>query len=75
MVDFYLRWWSGHHCIYMGYEKVYRSMKLGLEGVDGKPTTAEAAAANPTITTVLALQGRWCDDAGCLRCVARRVLP
>ena len=31
MVDFYLRWWAGHHCIFMGYAKNLRGGQARLE--------------------------------------------
>ena len=77
MIDFYLRWWSGHHCIYMGYEKLFRSQRLAFERVgepDGPPPSAQLAADRPNATAILALTGAtWCgdktrgDDGACLR--------
>jgi len=32
MVDFYLRWWAGHHCIFMGYQKTYKASSPSLDG-------------------------------------------
>jgi hypothetical protein len=65
MIDFYLRWWAGHHCIYMGYEKLWRSVPFDLAGPG--PTSAAAVAASPNATAVVTLKGRWCGDDACLR--------
>ena len=51
MVDFYLRWWSGHHCIYGGYDKLYRSSNPRLEG----DMSAAANAARPNVTSLVSL--------------------
>ena len=72
MIDFYLRWWSGHHCIYMGYEKLFRSQRFAFERVGepgAQPPSAQLAADHPNATAVLTLKGAaWCgDDGTCLR--------
>ena len=71
MIDFYLRWWSGHHCIYMGYDKLFRSQRFTFERVgepDGPPPSAQLAADRPNATAILRLAATWCgDDGACLR--------
>lgn len=71
MVDFYLRWWTGHHCIYTGYDKLFRSQHFEFERVgepDGPPPSAQLAADRPNATAILRLGATWCgDDGACLR--------
>ena len=71
MVDFYLRWWTGHHCIYTGYDKLFRSQRFEFERVgepDGPPPSAQLAADRPNATAILRLGATWCgDDGACLR--------
>ena len=67
MVDFYLRWWAGHHCMFMGYTKLLKDDQPQLEVPARDPT---ANAANPNSTAVVALRKRsWCEPhaLGCLR--------
>lgn len=35
MVDFYLRWWAGHHCIFMGYVKMLKAARPRLVSILG----------------------------------------
>ena len=65
MVDFYMRWWAGHHCIYMGYEKLLRAVPFALEA----PATAALNAAQPNATAVIRFQGKQLCFGGddCLR--------
>ena len=53
MVDFYLRWWSGHHCIDSGFGKLYQGESPALDGGQ----SADAAAALPN-AAVYATFGR-----------------
>ena len=63
MIDFYLRWWAGHHCIFMGYEKLFRTAPLELEA----PATAALNAEQPNATAVIRLKGKLCTGGDCLR--------
>lgn len=66
MVDFYLRWWAGHHCIFMGYVKMIRNGHARLEG----GLTPRENALKPNGTAVVELTHgpkRWCDSKPCLR--------
>ena len=67
MVDFYLRWWAGHHCTFMGYVKEVKDSQPGLV----EPArNAYANAAQPNTTAIVALRRRsWCEPAqlGCLQ--------
>ena len=71
MVDFYLRWWAGHHCIFMGYTKMLKNAQPVLIGADGSALTPELSVARAnTTTSVLELRSkRFCrgGDGGCLR--------
>lgn len=62
MVDFYLRWWTGHHCIEgAGYPKLFFQSSPQLEA----PLTPEGNAANPNQTAVVILRKKkWCTEAG-----------
>lgn len=63
LIDFYLRWWAGHHCIFMGYEKTFRGAGAQLEA----PLTPRSNAAQPNATVAVTLRGRaWCPEGGCL---------
>jgi len=49
MIDFYLRWWNGHHCINSGFGKLW---------ADCNPAVALGAEANPTNLTIEAMAER-----------------
>ena len=67
MVDFYLRWWAGHHCVFMGYVKTMRDASPTVDDPPGGPT---ANALSPNRTALISLRRRpWCAQkgAGCLQ--------
>ena len=72
MVDFYLRWWAGHHCIFMGYVKEVRGSSPVLE----EPARDPFANANdPNRTAVVSLRKHsWCQPAS-LGCLTIGMLP
>jgi len=49
LIDFYLRWWMGHHCIMGGYNKLFSGMGPKLEG----GITAEANSEPVTQNTLV----------------------
>ena len=66
LVDFYLRWWNGHHCMFQGYGKALGSSAPQLEG----GLSAQALAEQPSSTAVAAFRSpEWCQGLqdGCLR--------
>ena len=68
MVDFYLRWWAGHHCIFMGYVKEVKQSLPQLE--DPFTRNPSGNAADPNRTAIVSLNKRvWCQvsSGGCLR--------
>lgn len=70
MVDFYLRWWAGHHCIFMGYTKMLKGAQPTLVGSEGGLTPAlNVARANMTTSVVELRNKRFCrgGDGTCLR--------
>lgn len=46
MVDFYLRWWAGHHCIFMGYVKMIKAARPRLVSIQAAAKVAPSAATN-----------------------------
>ena len=73
MLDFYLRWWAGHHCIFMGYTKLVEHSRPLL--VDTDP---EHAASSPNQTNLITLnERRWCrgGDADASRCLTLGMMP
>mmetsp|Transcript_48348 Transcript_48348/g.104740 ORF Transcript_48348/g.104740 Transcript_48348/m.104740 type:complete len:427 (+) Transcript_48348:161-1441(+) len=63
MVDFYLRWWAGHHCIFVGYQKHFKQNAPALE----QPLDPAAYASHHNATLSLVLHGaRACHGARCL---------
>ena len=67
MVDFYLRWWMGHHCTFIGFDKTVADARPRIEGGFGGP---EAVAAAPNAVALATLTApSWCDAGGgsCLR--------
>jgi len=54
LVDFYLRWWMGHHCIEMGYNKLFTELRATLQG----GLTAAAVAAQTSETALVSLGGK-----------------
>jgi len=68
MVDFYLRWWNGHHCMFQGYAKLFDSSSPFLEN-----TTAVRLASEPEANAMVSLRNpSWCEDkamapGSCLR--------
>ena len=72
MVDFYLRWWAGHHCIFMGYVKLLRDAQPQVESVSGAAATAEANVAHPNGIAVIRLRHpKWCASDGTVEGTAR----
>jgi len=75
MVDFYLRWWTGTHCIFTGYTKSFLDASPQLE--DG--LTAELMLADRNRTAVFKLTNKkWCptganDAAGADSRVCMRI--
>ena len=67
MVDFYLRWWAGHHCIFMGYAENLRGGQARLE----RGLTALQNALRPNSTAVVEVlrsrAHRWCKEEPCMR--------
>lgn len=64
LIDFYLRWWAGHHCEYMGYQKQWADSRPTLEGGLTPTMTVE----QPNVTAVVSLKTkRWCVEQDCLR--------
>lgn len=51
MIDFYLRWWAGHHCIFVGFTKMYAGAKPRLVG----GATAQAIGLCPLLDCMFIL--------------------
>jgi hypothetical protein len=77
MVDFYLRWWAGHHCVFMGYVKLLRSAQPQVELVSGSAeTSAQSNLAHPNSTSVISLRHRnFCAGGGSDSCLRIGQLP
>uniref|UniRef100_A0A7S0L4Y5 Nucleotide-diphospho-sugar transferase domain-containing protein n=1 Tax=Coccolithus braarudii TaxID=221442 RepID=A0A7S0L4Y5_9EUKA len=71
MVDFYLRWWMGHHCIFMGYDKSFRAARPTLTG--GR-TPADVAASPSQLAIVTLGKSSVCGATASL-CLSVGLLP
>ena len=61
MVNFYLRWWAGHHCILTGFDNILERPKL-LQGL-----TPQANADAPNQLALMELRQPFCPpDGPCL---------
>ena len=71
MVDFYLRWWNGHHCMFQGYGKLFDSAGPRLESPTG--LTPQTLASSAELTALVAFTpsqltcGAAAASEGCLR--------
>lgn len=59
MVDFYLRWWAGTHCIFMGYSKLFGSSGPTLAG----GLSPEENGARPNQTALISLRAQRGESA------------
>ena len=71
MVDFYLRWWNGHHCMFQGFGKLFESAAPQLDAPAGLTPQALVTSADTTAVVAFRPSQLTCGAAttsdSCLR--------